>query len=391
MKRSSIPRVAVVSFAVLLAACSDGTAPRAHPRSIPLVGNSRPEIDLIARELSTALKDPAFRRGFRAAMTGSQRPERRVLIDELVALPGAGQLRTRLEEARRMSANLAIAQFEDGCANGGCDGPGGTQNTDQPYPQTPPPIEAYMPVEEHEAAWSGNQNDVLTLPQPEDENAAIVIAYDANNNPVELQGGDSAPTVPVISVGYSEVPASLPAGYTPPTQVFRRGIGVREYITKMRALNDHEPWFKGKPEFELLLAGAKDGGLDYKREMPIPPSMWSWKDSENARWRSTPGPLPLETWDTTVGSRVKVQCIEHDGSPFAFNFKVAGSTKKIIKGVPLDVSFSVDFKLDWADDMCGSSYITVMLTDGTWGRIPASSYDFEGTGDLMWYGHGLAP
>ena len=418
MTRSpTLVRLATLTVVLLSAACSDATAPRSAPRppgvKTPLVSNARPALDVVARELAVSLQDPAFRKTIRSAMLNSKRPEGRLILSEVVRLPGAAELRTRLQAAQMTGIRLDLDYECDEDGNMYCpdDGDGGGDGCElqcaddgedceamcadreedgavEEYPVPLPPIEVYMPVEEHVQSWSGNEADALTLPQPDEEAASTVIAYDIYGNGVELPGGDEPPVIPVISVGYSEVVVEPAPVFTPPTRVDTRGVGVREFITTMRAENSHEPWWKGRPEFELLFAGSKDGGLEYAREMPIPSRMWN-RGNRNKSWRGTPFPLHIETWDTTLGSRVKVECIEHDVSLFNFKLKVGGSTEKKVGPVNLNVEFAVDFEVGKNDDRCGSTYITVMLTDGTWGHIPSGPYDSQGTGDLFWYGYGL--
>jgi hypothetical protein len=198
-------------------------------------------------------------------------------------------------------------------------------------------------------------------------------------------------------LGYVEPPPPAPA----PGTVQRRGISVEEFITRMRALDDHESWNYGAPEFYILLAGKYGTGTDFKNRINIPEGPWDGSsDSGNARWRNF-GNISLILWDVDLGTRITVQCFEDD-----FNWEVTqtvgGSTEFPDKlepgGFPVKLNYSIAFKVGSTDDDCGSSFINMRNSQGEWYYIPngvnddmtnpAPQYQ-DGTSDLKWYGYGL--
>lgn len=312
------------------------------------------------------------------------------------------------------------------------------------------PLEFYMPVRKHRETWRGEAD--LLVASALDEEGATLVAYDLRGRPVAIspteapetptlvivpvetdfsrpldpmqfrndfdQGGEAIGTL-VSDIGRfdylggetlqmleePEFPECPPPpdgcgpggpggpGGDPDARVWRRGVSIEEYITHMRALNDHEPFFQGAPEFYLLLAGKFIDGTEFSARIPIPEGPWSGSDDDNnAKWRDFGG-IPLIMWDTDLGTRIKVQCFEDDFD-FSTEHTVTGSTS--FPG-NITLQYSVKFTIGGGDDNCGSTYIDLQNTLGEFYYIPDGVNDdnvdptppyYNGTSDLQWYGFG---
>jgi len=314
-----------------------------------------------------------------------------------------------------------------------------------------PPLEFYMPVQRHRETWTGG--DDLVVAGMIDKAGATLVSYNLAGERVSLslahepetptlvlvpvetdfatplpaqqffnandRDGRSIGTyVPVASLkakmlggvrGLSdcEMPHSYPdapgtikpecsgGGYVDPCprglgSVQRRGISVQEYIYCIRALNDHEPWPLGNPEFYLLVAGKFSNGTDFQNRINIPEHIWNGSDDQlNARWRAIPNYLSLIVWDTDLGTRLSVQCFESD---VAWNatFRVSGTSQ--YPPANFQLTYGVDFSIGAGDDNCGSSFINLQNTLGQFYRIPdglGTPPLIDGTSDLQWWGYGV--
>jgi hypothetical protein len=315
-----------------------------------------------------------------------------------------------------------------------------------------PPLEFYMPVRNHRETWTGGRD--LLVAGTLDEAGTTLVGYDLTGQPLTLSIGHAPETptlvlVPVETDFSSPLPTSqfininnqegkaigtyargtalFPfrssiltqsdcdgdtaviecggesggGGSTscprPPSgTVQRRGVSVEEYITCMRALNDHESWPLGNPEFYLLLGGKYSGGADFQNRINIPESMWAGDDdAKNARWRPVPNPLSLMVWDTDLGTRITVQCFEDDFD-WGTDFTVRGSSK--FPPTNFELSYAVTFRIGNGDDNCGSAFINLQNTLGEFYYIPDGLDDdltnpappyHNGTSDLQWWGYGI--
>lgn len=301
------------------------------------------------------------------------------------------------------------------------------------------PLEFYMPVPEHRETWSGG-TDLLISGSLDEENKTLV-GYNLAGERVAISP-DIPPETPTLvlvpvethfataldlrtyrntrdaggkSIGTYDFNTSCETclddpgdgessggggGWTKPSNsVQRRGVSVEEFISHMKTPNDHEPWNLGAPEFYLLLAGKRSGGIDFSNRINIPEGPWSGSDDDNnSKWRNfaaNTGPIPLMVWDTDLGTRVSVQCFEDDFD-WSTDHTVRGSTK--YPGTNLELSYAVTFKIGAGDDNCGSSFINLQNTLGQFYYIPDGKNDdatnpappyYDGPSDLHWYGYGL--
>lgn len=303
------------------------------------------------------------------------------------------------------------------------------------------PMEFYMPVVAHRQSWTGGANlqvagmgeasttlvgfdlagsrvilspveppatpTLVIVPQETDYRRALNPAKSRNVND---GGGQAIGTLLSVDEGdcinryclpepCDECWTTAPPPPPPPPSpgpVQQRGISVEEFITHMRAINDHESWPSGDPEFYLLLAGTHSNGVAYTARVNIPEGPWSGpNDDDNRQWHDF-GPISLITWDVDLGSRIRVQCMEEDANWNA-TIGVGGSTSFPDNGGNT-LTFSASFQVASEDDDCGASYIDIRNSLGAWYWIPNGVDDdlinpappyLNGTSDLHWYGYGI--
>lgn len=318
-----------------------------------------------------------------------------------------------------------------------------------------PELEFYMPVREHRETWRGGTDLIVAASIEGDDDGRMVapVAFDLQGRPVTLSA-DVAPSTPTLVLvrresdfsrpmdlrrsanvndlggraigtlqpllieecsemmteitpncdsggggggGYLPPPSSDPAPGTSADQ--QRGISIEEMITHMRTFNDHEPWYKGAPEFYLLLAGRFQNGTDMARRIIIPEGPWSGSDDgSNRKWHSFPE-ISIFTWDADLGTRVKIQCFESDLN-WDTNFTVTGDTRfprDSNRLGQISVSFRIGGSWNDRDDSCGETYIDLQNTLQQWYWIPDGKEDDgsypvppyrNGTGELEWFGRG---
>jgi hypothetical protein len=421
--------IAIVAGALALLGCSDQSQELVSPSSHDLALSSGSEIAAeqqalagITRTVALALSDEGLRQRIKNDLRASRfTVEHKLPFSEYLRGESGGILLAEMAQHTELSPGEIVALLDN-----------------------VRPLEFYMPVPEHRNNWTGGSDLLVASLLSEDE---APIAYELKGNQIELLR-DEPPVTPVLiltpvetdftqhldasflnvkdmngqAIGtWTPFSSSLSmesdctgdtaivecddgsggggggsvayCGEPPSGTVQRRGSSVEEFVTCMRAINDHEPWGKGNPEFYLLLAGTLDGGSDWGKRINITEHIWDGSDDDlNRKWRKF-DPISLLTWDTDMGTRIRVQCFEDD---FNFNasIKVTGSTQ--IVGVT--VSFSADFKIGDTDDNCGSNYIDLQNSSGAFYYIPDGKDDdttnpappyYNGTSDLHWAGFGI--
>jgi hypothetical protein len=426
--------LALVSFGV--AACSD--SPPASPENVQppapsaaVTAGQRQALAQLTRAIALALNDEELRHRIKMDMRAAPFAEHKLELTPYVRGRSGGLLLAKMatqagrgrEQMRNMLDDL-------------------------------PELEFYMPVREHRESWRGGTDLIVagTL-EGDDEGKTKVapVAFDLQGRPVALSF-DVAPSTPTLVLVRKEADFSKPmdltrsrnvndldgaaigtlkpsliedcvepmkamqfscgggggGGYTPPPSYDpapgtspdqQRGISIEEVITHMRTFNDHEPWYKGAPEFYLLLAGRFANGTDMSRRIIIPEGPWSGSDdSSNRKWHIFPE-ISIFTWDADLGTRVKIQCFESDLNWDA-NFTVSGTTtypRQQNAVGQISVTFRIGGSWNDRDDSCGETYIDLQNTLQQWywipdGRDDDASYPVppyrNGTGELEWFGRG---
>lgn len=265
---SSRIRLPAVALAVVLAACGERSAPTALPDDAtpPTARAAAPADEAarrerLARRLARALRDPAFRARLKRDLDASPVREHKLHFQRRLARAGVGEL-----------ADLARLNGE----------PESAVRADAGQER---PLELYLPVPEHRARWSG------------DENVLVATALGDRDPPVafDLQGRrqvlspDRPPATPVLAL----VPVETDFDRAASAKVGSTGIcpygagpggGVRPedcgggfvpdpnlpgglHMTYAAFVGTFEGWLKGSPEFEVHIlgqAGKTDSLMDYQ-------------------------------------------------------------------------------------------------------------------------------
>ncbi len=270
MSRRSL--VAACTAATLtLAACSttDQSAEPTAPVSSNLtqtltVSAETQALEPVARRLALALGDPAFRQRLHWRLEHSAVREHKLQLQRDLTADGGQELRA---VAKRNGESAAVTDSVLRAAQ---------------------PLEIYLPVGTHRAAWRG-EGRLLVATQARDHE--LIVAYD-------LQGGrhyldpTRPPETPVLAVvpvetdfdragGVSGDGTCLPptcgggGGGTPPPSIVTPGL----YMTKAHMNGDFEGWLKGSPEFEVHIMGqlgTTDSLVKYGCAGEHQPSPYNW-------------------------------------------------------------------------------------------------------------------
>lgn len=316
-----------------------------------------------------------------------------------------------------------------------------------------PPLEFYMPVTRHRTSWQGG-SDLLVAAAIAEEVTPIGYNLDGSLVPLSKDTPPETPTLVLVPVETDfsrpvdpqkfenagdlggraigiyqgrletiggversvmldmsddcppdviiECPGDDDGGgvgeddWDPPAgAVFKRGIGVREVASHMKTPNDHEPWYKGAPEFRLFFVGASDasGNTSLRQKVVVPEGPWSGSDDDNnAKWRLF-DPLPLVEWDIDFGDRIQVKCMEEDWDlPGKMDVKVSGTT--IISGANINYTYTWTDELNDGSDECGDSAMLLRTSLGDWADIPDArtrkiGYTAPPYMQLHWVGYGV--
>ena len=252
--RNQISLTALV-LAAAVAGC-DRPAPTAAteeqiPAPTPAVSRQAAEraaMDRMARRLARALADPDFRAYIKAELDRSPVVEHKLQFQRLLSRADRRALR---QVARSNGESEAAVEADAAAAI---------------------PLELYLPVPAHRAAWAGGP-DLLVASAREDREAPI--AYDVAGRK-RMLSPDRPPTTPVLvlvpvetdfgpdpSVSLAVTPPSPPPPPPPPPPSPPTGL----FMTYAHFVQDFEGWFKGNPEYEIHIlgqAGASDSLADYQ-------------------------------------------------------------------------------------------------------------------------------
>ena len=205
-------------------------------------------MDRMARRLARALVDPDFRAYIKAELDRSPVVEHKLQFQRFLSRADRRALR---QVARSNGESEAAVEADAAAAI---------------------PLELYLPVPAHRAAWTGGP-DLLVASAREDREAPI--AYDVAGRK-RMLSPDRPPTTPVLvvvpvetdfgpdpSVSLAVTPPSPPPPPPPPPPSPPTGL----FMTYAHFVQDFEGWFKGNPEYEIHIlgqAGASDSLADYQ-------------------------------------------------------------------------------------------------------------------------------
>ncbi|HET7600793.1 MAG TPA: hypothetical protein VFK09_10900 [Gemmatimonadales bacterium] len=261
---SSTTRLAAIALVAIVAACgerpsptadtSDDARPDAARAALPQ--DPRARLESLARTVALALRDPSIRARLKADLDRSQAREHKLQFQTYVnggaAPAGAALARAAGIGERGFRAEAAAAI----------------------------PLELYLPVPAHRAAWAGG-GEILVATQLHDHEAPV--AFDTQGRR-QVLSADSPPATPVLAlvpqetdfsqaalVGPSEV---CPYGGTGPIAAQTCGGGTTGggsspglWMTYAAFTGTFEGWLKGSPEFEVHVlgqAGTSDSLRDYQ-------------------------------------------------------------------------------------------------------------------------------
>lgn len=249
MSRTHLLLACLTGLAV--AACTDRPGPVATDSSIPeagapvaapALGGPRPE--RLARLFAGALRSPEFRAYLKAQLDSSPFPEHKLQLQTFLAARGQRALR---DLAEQNGTTVADVQREAGAAI---------------------PLELYLPVPAHRAAWQGDE-DVLVATAILDHEPPVAFAPDGRRS---ILSPDTPPATPVIAVVPVETDFTTPPDRATCLDCSGGGGGsttgtIGLFMTKAHFDGDYEGWLKGNPEYEIHVlgqSGSTDSLTDYQ-------------------------------------------------------------------------------------------------------------------------------
>jgi len=243
--------LAVPLIPLLLGGCSDRpAAPIADPHAAYVASLRAPSgaPQQLARSIARALRSPALRAELKAQLDASPFREHKLHFQH--HLHGPGQ---RLLNAMAGDAQLGATDF--------------ARTADSTIP-----LELYMPVPKHRAAWNGDGN-ILVATALGDHDAPV--AFDTAGKRYVLSP-DTPPSTPVLAL----VPVETDFTPAPSLKMCLSDCGASGgsggggaaptpglYMTQAHFTQTFEGWLKGAPEFEVHILGQQgqsDSLTDYQ-------------------------------------------------------------------------------------------------------------------------------
>ena len=273
-------RLAVLALLAGAAGCSDrpDQAPTAPPEAAGPVAPAATPADHIqraaqerlARRMALALADPGFRTYVQDALDRSPVREHKLHLQRLMGLPD-----------HRVLQAMARASRE----------PESAVESDA---RSATPLEFYMPVAAHRAAWNGG-DELLVATARADHEAPL--AFDLRGSR-RLLSADAPPTTPVLAVVPVETDFDAPGDVALMTAEEGGGSngggggtgGTTQpsglYMTYSHFVDDFEGWLKGNPEYEIHILGqlgASDSLTSYQCAGEHAPGYYAF-DQNNRDW-----------------------------------------------------------------------------------------------------------
>lgn len=226
-----------------LAACDDTTqAPfETTAQAVSAQGAATAAGPRVAQLVALALREPSARGIFLRASGNSPVKEGKLFLSGF--LGGEG---TPLLQAMARAGGIPVAEVQALIAQLG-------------------PVEIYVPVAEHRAAWTGGANLQVAFVA---HDRAQPYGFDLNGNPVQLSAQE-APSTPTVVVTYAEsftaqgkaYDADLaPAGGSDALAPRFATLTVPYtgvWADSINTSGDFENWASGSPEFELYIQNAE--------------------------------------------------------------------------------------------------------------------------------------
>jgi hypothetical protein len=247
-------RLFLLALAAGMTACdrpaptgTDETAPAPASRPAQSSG-ARAAMDRLTQALARAAADPAFRKRLHDQLELSPFIEHKLQLQSFLR---ASKGRMLKDVARLSGTALSSLNDELGQAT---------------------PLEIYLPVAAHRAAWAGGP-ELLVASAQDDQEAPV--AYDVAGRR-QILDPDEPPSAPVLAVvpvetDFSHVPGRVATMESSTCGGGGSGTTVTPppglYLTYSHFVQDFEGWLKGDPEFELHIlgqSGSTDSLKDYQ-------------------------------------------------------------------------------------------------------------------------------
>ena len=243
--------VLCLGLAVVTLACSDrsrtATTAPAGPTAPPSTAATAPSPERperLARLFARALQNPAFRTYVKAQLDSSPFPEQKIQLQGFLSARGGRALRDLARENAITEDD--VSQEAAGAV----------------------PLEVYLPVPGHRAAWTGDAN-VLVATAIGDRESPVAFSPDGRRT---LLSPTAPPATPVLVLVPVETNFDAPPARAVCSDCGGGGGGtpgspIGLFLTKAHFEDEFESWFKGKPEYELHIlgqAGQTDSLTDYQ-------------------------------------------------------------------------------------------------------------------------------
>jgi hypothetical protein len=246
LKRYTLGVTAAAAVLALAACGDDSSQPLLTEQAAPTAQIAAgPAMEQLARLVAVSMRDASVRAQFHAATAASPVREGKLHLSSYLRGQGSALLKA-MSRASGTPESEVLALI------------GGTG-----------PLEIYLPVDAHRAAWKGGDNVIIAAQLIEEE---APFAVDLQGRPVALSL-ETAPTTPVISIvpaeGFDEqgnawgatrhgaANLSLSASPTGPSFGMNPdGSWTGLWVNEVHTSQEYEPWTKGDPEFEMHLDNA---------------------------------------------------------------------------------------------------------------------------------------
>lgn len=224
-------------------ATDDGTPGAAEPVAAPGTAGPRPE--RLARLFAVALRSPGFRGYLKSQLDASPFPEHKIQLQRFLGAPDGRALRD-------------VAELN-----------GTTEADVEREARTAIPLEVYLPVPAHRAAWSGDEN-VLVATAIQDREAPVAFSPEGRRS---ILSPDAPPETPVIAMVPVETDFDTAPDRATCLDCSGGGGGggtsgpAGLFMTKSHFDDDYEGWLKGNPEYEIHVlgqSGSTDSLTDYQ-------------------------------------------------------------------------------------------------------------------------------
>jgi hypothetical protein len=232
---SRTTRLMALAAALALTGCTDHTSPDLRTQAVqasrdtPAAARER-----LARRIALALADDRFRAQLKADLDRSPVREGKLHLQRYLS---SFQARATGELARSTGESVAAVELDARRA---------------------PPLELYLPVPSHRAAWTGNDH-ILVATAGDERQPPVAFSPKGERFVLSPTGPPDIPVLALVPVETDFDAAPGPrllggpsgGGSTPPAGL---------YMTNSHLVETFESWLKGAPEIEVHMLGQAGSG-----------------------------------------------------------------------------------------------------------------------------------